>query len=326
MLVSIVMAVHNGEQYLKDAIVGILEQTYSNIEVIIVNDGSSDKTKEILDRITDKRVHVLHLRRNKGAAIALNLGIDHAKGKWIAIHDADDISYPERIEEQVKHIKNNKNLVAVGTFIECMDKKNRTLPQNLGRNKFTSHKEIRSLLYTGCPLTHGSVTFLKSAFYEAGKYNPMYKIAYDYELWCRLINIGTIENIPKVLYKYRIYKESLSHKNDELTSIELFTSFSKFLLTNNFSHKSKKPTFVLVGTINGCNKFIQATKKNVRVRKTIPIKTKKASSEIINYIQSKDIDGVIVLGRPRDKKDLLNDLINAGMKKNKNLFDLWSGI
>ncbi|WP_332632285.1 glycosyltransferase family 2 protein [Halalkalibacter flavus] len=326
MLVSIVMAVHNGEQYLRDAIKGILAQTYSNIEVIIVNDGSFDKTKEILDRITDKRVHVIHLQTNKGAANALNLGIAHAKGEWVAIHDADDISFPERIEEQVKYIKNNNNLVAVGSFIECIDKKNRKRTRTLGRNKFTTHEEIRSLLYTGCPLTHGSVTFSKSAFYEAGKYNPNYKIAYDYELWCRLINIGTIENIPKVLYKYRIYEESLSHRNDELTSIELFTSFSKFLKTNNFSHTRKRPSFILVGTENGCNTFISVTNKNMKVKKTIPINKKNASSKAIESFKQLNVDGVIVLGKPKDKIDLLNDLISAGMKKNENLFDFWSGI
>ncbi|MFC5711767.1 glycosyltransferase family 2 protein [Thalassorhabdus alkalitolerans] len=324
MLVSIVMAVYNGELFLKDAINGILSQTYSEIEVIIVDDGSSDQTKKILDEINDQRVRIIHLNRNQGAANALNIGIDHSKGEWIAIHDADDISFPERIEEQVAHIKSNKSLVAVGTFIECIDKSNRKRTRTLGRNNFTSHEEIKALLYNGCPLTHGSMMFSKSAFYEAGQYNPNYKIAYDYELWCRLINIGSIENVPKVLYRYRIYDESLSHKNDRQTCIELFNSFSTFLLTNNFVNKSKKPSFILVGTENGCNTFMSVT--NLKIKKKINIDRNNAGLLIIETLKNKNVDGVIVLGKPKDKKILLEYLIKNGMKKNENLFDFWSSI
>ena len=80
-------------------------QTYTDLELIIVNDASTDKTGEILERVTDERVTVIHLAENRGAAAALNLGIEQAKGDWIAIHDADDISYPNRIERQMRYLQ-----------------------------------------------------------------------------------------------------------------------------------------------------------------------------------------------------------------------------
>ena len=115
--VSVVMAVHNGQEYLREAVESVLLQTYTDLELIIVNDASTDKTGEILERINDERVKVIHLAENRGAAAALNLGIEQAKGDWIAIHDADDISYPHRIERQMRYLQDRPGTVAVGSFI-----------------------------------------------------------------------------------------------------------------------------------------------------------------------------------------------------------------
>ena len=109
MLVSVVMAVYNGEKFLQKAIDSILAQSYQEIEVIVVNDGSIDTTKKILDQVEDERVRIIHLERNQGAANALNIAIDNAMGQWIAIHDADDISYSNRILEQVRFLRKIPN-------------------------------------------------------------------------------------------------------------------------------------------------------------------------------------------------------------------------
>ncbi|MBT2701634.1 glycosyltransferase family 2 protein [Bacillus sp. ISL-40] len=105
MLFSVVMAVYNGEEYLKEAIDSILHQTYKDFEFIIVNDGSSYKTREILNLIEDNRVRVIHLEVNKGLANALNMGIQNANGEWIVRQDADHVSYPHRIIEQAQSHK-----------------------------------------------------------------------------------------------------------------------------------------------------------------------------------------------------------------------------
>ncbi|UJF31540.1 glycosyltransferase family 2 protein [Paenibacillus hexagrammi] len=120
MKVSVITAVFNGEAYIQEAIDSILGQTYTDLEYIIVNDGSTDKTREILDRIQDPRVKVIHLPENQGAARCMNLAASHATGEWIAVQDADDISLPRRLELQVEHIRKNPKLVLVGSKIDCI--------------------------------------------------------------------------------------------------------------------------------------------------------------------------------------------------------------
>ncbi|MEH7375151.1 glycosyltransferase family 2 protein [Neobacillus drentensis] len=120
MKVALVMAIYNGEEYLQETIDSILSQTYQPLEIIFVNDGSTDSTSKILDAIDDPRVKIIHLEGNKGVANGLNVGISQTEAEWIAIHDADDLSLPQRIEEQVNNIKANPHVVAVASFIECI--------------------------------------------------------------------------------------------------------------------------------------------------------------------------------------------------------------
>src|SRR5690606_2460390 len=122
-------------------------------------------TKQILSRISDKRIQTIHLTAKKGAAFALNLGIEQAKGQWIAIHDADDLSYPRRIETQVNYLWKHPDVVAAGSFIKCIRGKGNCIPEinlsgleNLINRKQTS-EDIKSELYRTCPLTHGSMLF-----------------------------------------------------------------------------------------------------------------------------------------------------------------------
>ena len=120
MKVALVMAVYNGEEYVQETIKSILSQTYQHLEIVIVNDGSTDSTSKILDAIIDRRVKIIHLEVNKGVANGLNVGIGQTEAEWIAIHDADDLSLPRRIEEQVDYIQAHPYVVAVGSFIQCI--------------------------------------------------------------------------------------------------------------------------------------------------------------------------------------------------------------
>ncbi|TMV50003.1 glycosyltransferase [Paenibacillus mesophilus] len=217
MLISVAMAVHNGEMYLQEAIDGLQAQTYKKMEVVIVNDGSTDRTRNILDQIQDRRFRVFHLPKNRGAANALNVAIRMARGEWIAIHDADDISHPDRLAKQAKYIHKHPGHVAVGSLIQCILGKSplpRQLLQSteLAFNSYVTPKQIKEGRFSACPLCHGSVVFSKQAYIKAGGYNPQYKIAYDYDLWTRLIDLGPIGKVNKVLYHYRVHASSLSNK------------------------------------------------------------------------------------------------------------------
>ncbi|WP_408010794.1 glycosyltransferase family 2 protein [Pseudalkalibacillus sp. A8] len=133
MQISVVMAVYNGKLYVQQAIDSILQQTYRDFEFIIVNDGSTDKTIEILNDIQDPRVRLIHLPQNGGAASALNMGIQNAKGKWIAIQDADDLSCPTRLEDQISYVEEHLGIAAVGTLKKCISGKTE-VPERRLRN------------------------------------------------------------------------------------------------------------------------------------------------------------------------------------------------
>lgn len=300
--VSLVMGVYNGEEYLKEAIESILGQTYPNLEIIIVNDGSTDSTKNILDDINDKRVKIIHLEKNQGAANALNIGIIQAKGSWIAIQDADDNSYPTRIEEQVKYIVKHPELLGVGTFIECISGSSGISDEHLrhvakSRNSLVSREKIRDIIYWGCPFTHSSVMFSKNVFLKVGGYNPSLKIAYDHDLWLRLLEIGEMENVPKVLLQYRIHKQSLSHRDDMATVNEIQISSSRGIYRRFNRNRCYPPRVVVIGPKKACrnyNKYV-APVTGLEVKAFIYKDWNKQIPYFINMIKKRKINAIIVL-------------------------------
>ena len=245
MLISVVMSVYNGEEFLRESINSILTQTYKNFEFIIINDGSTDNTRSILDSISDSRVKVIHLNENKGVAIARNTGVDMSKGSWIAVQDADDISFPTRLEEQVNYIITHPEIVAVGSHIECVEGKEKTSNyvthgiENF-HNSFQTSEQLKNERFRSCPLAHGSTAFSKEAFLKAGRYDPQYRILQDYDLWMRMFQLGSIEIVPKQLYQYRVISNSLSHTDQIAFCNEKNVISTKYIREFIFGHINPK--------------------------------------------------------------------------------------
>lgn len=323
------MAVYNGEKFIQEAIDSILSQTYEHYELIIVNDASTDNTSHLLDKIVDPRVRIIHLSSNQGAAQALNIGIEHAKGDWIAIHDADDISVPKRLEIQVDYLLEHLQLVAVGSWIKCIPGENQLSEEDLyfesGRNWFRTNSQIASCLYHGCPLTHGSVMFSRSAYVTAGKYDANLRIAYDYDLWTRLITLGPIENVPEVLYHYRRYNESLSNKNMHETVKELFYSFSKYVRNTIYRNRQDSPKFIVIGSRIGCELFVGQSKSSLEIPLMIYKKERSYLPQLKSWFKSGKLDGVILLDSTVHKNVLIGSLKRCGMEPNRNIFEFYSG-
>ena len=328
------MAVYNGEKYLNEAIDSILNQTYTNIELIIVDDGSTDRTIEILnnykDKDKDEKLYIIHLEQNKGAANALNVGINLANGSWIAIQDADDISLPNRIEEQVNYIRAHPDLVAVGSHIQCISSKEDISLVELQnfewvRNMVTTREEINDRLFLSCPLTHGSVMFSKEAFNKTTGYNPIYKIGYDYDLWMQLWRVGPIENIPMVLYQYRLNPSSLSNKNLQDTVSESVSISTKYL--NKYIFKANRRSRIYVFSTKRRYKFFKNNlhkngKQNLYIR--FPdINRKKYANFVLKKVRKRKADGVIVLIGPPYSSKIYSYLKKKGLRHNKNLLQIW---
>lgn len=199
-LVSVVMSVYNGEKYLREAIESILNQTFTDFEFIIINDGSTDDTLKIIKSYKDLRI-VLIDRENKGLVASLNEGINVARGKYIARQDADDWSVNTRLAKQVEYLEGNSEAVVVGSWITIIDDK--STARGVHR-LYTEDIDIKRELLLRSPFAHGSIMAVKSKLpARYGIYDDKFYPAEDYALWSELSQCGVMYNLAKPLYSYR---------------------------------------------------------------------------------------------------------------------------
>lgn len=206
-LVSVVMCTFNADKYLSDAILSVLAQTYTNFEFIIWDDGSTDRTKEIIKSFKDNRIHYFY-HENTGLGMALNLACTKANGKYIARMDSDDICLPDRLKTEVTFLENHEDHVLVSSAVfnidECGCIIKRTFP-------CTNNRVLKLILCKHHnPICHPMVMIRKDAYDKVGGYPPIRK-SQDYLLWSRLAKQGKFSNIPSPLGKYRITYASLDH-------------------------------------------------------------------------------------------------------------------
>lgn len=323
MEISVVTAVYNGEAYLEEAIESILQQTFSDFEYIIVNDGSKDKTKEILDKITDPRVKVIHLVKNGGAANALNLGINEATGQWIALQDADDVSHEHRLEKQLAYIKSDARMVAVGSLIQCIPGKDLIDRRLLEWEElfFNSKADFRNQQFYSTPLCHGTGFFSKKAYEAIGGYDPTFKIAYDYDLWTRMFEEGEISRVPEILYSYRIHRSSLAHSNKNHTTNEVLLSTFKRISELRFQHLERKPKLLLLGTKNNVEYYKENLEPQNQYVSMSFLGVKEVRKASFAY-QSHEIDGIVLVDN-QQMREQLRFLRKRGMAYGENLFRIW---
>lgn len=213
--VSILMPVYNGEKYLKKAIDSILNQTYTNYEFIIINDGSTDNSENIILSFKDKRIKYFIQKENKNIVETLNKGISIAKGTYIARMDQDDISLPNRIEKQIDYMESNSNIGACGSSITYMSN-NPSL-----NNKILEVVSCPNLLKINLlldPVIFHPTAVLRSEILKKYdlKYKKSYEYAEDYHLWVQISKVSSLGNVKETLLKYRVHAESMSINKREL--------------------------------------------------------------------------------------------------------------
>lgn len=185
--VSVLLTVYNGDQYLRQAIDSVLAQTFDDFELVVVDDGSTDSTPDILATYEDPRIDVLH-QPNRGRAPALNRGLIRSSGEYIAIIDADDIAVPERLETQVEILESDPTVDVLGSWYE------RRHEADPGRTKTEKPPlkdgDLKRVLPTYNPIAHSSVTYRKEAIAQVGGYDIGLIACIDYDLWIRLAAAG----------------------------------------------------------------------------------------------------------------------------------------
>ena len=210
--VTVLMSVYNGESYLGASIDSILNQTFKDFEFIIINDGSTDMTKEILESYTDPRISIINNDKNIGLTRSLNMGLELAGSEYIARMDADDVSLPERLEKQVKFLENNPTVILLGNWIEIIDDNGNV--RSITRYP-TDHCFIAWVLLFKTCLAHPTVMYRRKEVLTIGAYNRELKYTQDYDLWVRLSKAGKIRQIPEVLLKVRKSKGSIEDRFQE---------------------------------------------------------------------------------------------------------------
>lgn len=206
--VTVLMAVYNGERYLQEAIDSILAQTYHDFEFLIINDGSSDSTWEILNSYKDPRIRLLNNDSNLGLTRSLNKGLKLAEGELIARQDGDDISEPERLAKQVAFLETHPEVALVGTQYKEIDSEGQLIREcNLPYDS----TQIRWDILFYCPFVHSAVMFRRATITEhIGFYNEDFLYAQDYDLWWRIVRCFPSANINEYLMKLRINPSSMT--------------------------------------------------------------------------------------------------------------------
>jgi glycosyltransferase involved in cell wall biosynthesis len=210
-LVSVVMAVYNGAKYLRPTLKSLLNQTFKDFELVIVNDASSDATLEVIRSFTDPRIRIHNNPNNLGQTKSLNIGLKLAEGKYIARTDAGDISLPKRLQEQVKYMLKHPEVAVLGTAALQYNEKGQII--NVVYMPNTRRGILQRIFFT-TPLVHISVLMEKSVILKIGSYDEDYAILADYELWSRLLMKNQVlANLPRVLAGYLVSNQSFGMSN-----------------------------------------------------------------------------------------------------------------
>lgn len=212
--VTVLLPVYNAQRYLREAIESILGQTFTDFEFLIIDDGSTDDSKKIIEKYqkSDGRIRLVS-RPNKGFVATLNEGLQEAKADKIVRMDADDISLPERLQKQYDYLQANPDCAVVGCQVRIMDENGAAEgidPRPL------SDRNVKLFLGYGCALSGPTVAFRKDAISKIGGFQESGYPAEDYDCWVRLVSSDTsaeLANVPDVLYLYRENSQGISLTN-----------------------------------------------------------------------------------------------------------------
>lgn len=223
--ISVILSVHNQAEYLLQAINSILQQSFTNFEFLIADDGSSDSTPQILKSYRDRRITVFTHRHKLGLAASLNYLIRRSRGKYLARMDADDIAYPERLKIQLDYLSRHPHIAVCGTAVDLIDSAGKIIGQKHYPSRIT-----KTLLMRYNPLIHPTVMIKK----EVCTYDTNLNGAEDYDLWLRLGSRYQLANISQILLAYRINIQGISWNSLKHTELQAIKARLKALRQYNY--------------------------------------------------------------------------------------------
>ena len=235
-LISVLMTIYNHEIFLKSSITSIINQSFKNWELIAIENGSTDNSREILKNIKNKKIKKIFLKKNIGRTNALNYGIKLCKSKYIAILDSDDLAKKNRLEIQLKRFKNDENLFFTSSSYELINEKNKSIQKKTIKEKL--YNSPRKLFFNNF-IAHSTVMYKRELIKKIGYYPTNYKYAQDYAFYLKIFKKYKMEIIEKQLTKVRyIHKNSETFRQSKtnliiLEEIKLLIwVYKNFYLTN----------------------------------------------------------------------------------------------
>jgi glycosyltransferase involved in cell wall biosynthesis len=263
--ISVLLPAYNAEKFLKESLESILNQTYSNFEIIIINDGSTDSTQEIIDTYNDPRIKCILHKENKGLIQSLNEGILCAKGLYIVRMDADDIAFSNRIQVQVDFMESTPQIAAVGSHAVFFNN-NTTIPiENwaLDLNTNTPIEIKKALVWENC-LIHPSMCF-RTDIVKHLLYDPNQKNYEDYDLWLRMIaNKYTIAKIDEPLLYYRVQANSITQSSIRKSNFYFYKAKVKLRFIRTCLSKAILNLFIFSILISLCFDLMMGIAKMIK--------------------------------------------------------------
>lgn len=227
--ISVIIPVFNGEKFLRAAIDSVLNQDHADLECIVINDGSTDGTEQIIRSYTDPRIRYIENEANKGIVYTLNRGIDLAQGKWIARMDADDICMPDRLSAQLAYMQQYPEVDVLATTVTLIDEADKEIGVWEDDKRYVSPTAIYEQLPKNNCVSHPTI-MAKTAILKAYRYRASQQGSEDYDLWLRLAASGKIiHKLPGSYLLHRIVKTSITRNRQKNVFAHLLQTKRTFL-------------------------------------------------------------------------------------------------
>jgi len=217
-ILSVIMPVYNAERYLREAVMSILEQTFNNLELIIIDDGSTDSSLAVIQSIKDERIRLYKNDRNQGIVYCRNKGLSLTKGDYVGMFDADDVAYPEKFKEQISFLEQNKDFGMVGSWAKFINKEGKRLPG--GWKLKAPPEKIPSIMLFKNYFLQSAVLYRKECISKFS-FRDGLDILEDYMIWLEIMTEFKVWNLQKPLVDYRIHAGSVTKsKSGEMLAKE----------------------------------------------------------------------------------------------------------
>ena len=210
--VSIVMPVRNANVFLRFALESLNKQSYRNLELIIIDDASTDQTAQVLKKYCNIFLTFKKNKTKQGVAASLNRGLKIAKGKYLARMDADDIALPHRLKKQVDYLETHQEVGVVGSWVELINEQGMKVAT---KKTPVTDAAIRRRVWYSNPLVHPAVMMRSDLYRRFGGYDERLEGAEDYDLWLRYLQFTKAINIPEPLLKYRLHPGGISYSESD---------------------------------------------------------------------------------------------------------------